>query len=106
MHCAGHVQWSRDYETTNYQKVWEEVRARLGITRKTCSIKGAIKWAYRDARGSRMHSKIGLLAILCSVYYIWQARNAMIFEGSQAVVTKTISIILLQVFKIFHNLAP
>ncbi|XP_031118753.1 uncharacterized protein LOC116022262 [Ipomoea triloba] len=88
------------------RQVWEEVRNGLGISRKTGSIKGAIKWAYRDARGSRLHSKIGPLAILCSVYHIWRTRNALIFEGTQAVASKTRTIIIYQVLRILYKIAP
>ncbi|XP_031124367.1 uncharacterized protein LOC116027080 [Ipomoea triloba] len=99
---SNHLFFSCDFS----KQVWEEVRAKLGITRKTCSLKGAIKWVYRDTRGSRVHSKIGPVAILCTVYHIWRTRNALLYDGIQAEVPKTIIIILQQVFKIAFKLAP
>ncbi|MDV3199971.1 MAG: reverse transcriptase domain-containing protein, partial [Candidatus Phytoplasma australasiaticum] len=72
MENINHLFFSCDFS----KQVWEEVRAELGITRCTTSIKSAIKWINRDVLGSRVHSKIGPLAILCTIYHIWLARRS------------------------------
>ncbi|GFZ10864.1 hypothetical protein Acr_22g0002620 [Actinidia rufa] len=44
------------------------------------TLKAATKWIIKEAKGMGIQAR----AIACTIYYIWEARNERIFEGSWA----------------------
>lgn len=61
--------------------VWNCIRGWLGINRAMTTIDSAIKWLKKEARGTAWFNKAKKIALACTVYHLWTARNAKIFEG-------------------------
>lgn len=59
--------------------VWTQIKLWFGISRAMSSILSAIKWLSKEARGSSWIRKVKRIALVCSVYQIWIARNRLIF---------------------------
>ncbi|GFZ20850.1 hypothetical protein Acr_29g0000120 [Actinidia rufa] len=52
----------------------------LGISRSMGTLKAAVKWIFKEARGTGIQAKAKRIGLACTVYYIWEARNERIFE--------------------------
>ncbi|PSS07587.1 LOB domain-containing protein [Actinidia chinensis var. chinensis] len=61
-------------------QVWSQIKQWLGITRAMTTLKSAVKWIIKEARGTWVKSKAKKIGLACSVYYIWETRNERIFE--------------------------
>ncbi|XP_057982366.1 uncharacterized protein LOC131167587 [Malania oleifera] len=63
------------------KEIWGQIKAWLGLRREMSSLKAALKWLHKEARGTGIQptgKKIGLAA---TVYLIWHFRNRRKFEG-------------------------
>lgn len=87
-------------------QVWDDIHSWLGLERRTTSIRSAVKWIKRVARGTRMHSKASQIAITCTVYHIWLARNAKVFENTTESVQGTINSVIKKTMKVIYDLYP
>ena len=69
-------------------------------------VTSALKWIRKEARGSSCRAKTRRMALACTVYHIWNARNRRIFEGHAQEVDVTVFKIKLQVYRALFSLFP
>jgi len=86
--------------------VWRRIRDWLGITRGMSSISSALKWIKKEARGSSASSIAKKVALPCTVYHIWNARNRRMFEGKVQEVEPIVFKIKLHIYKTLFSLDP
>ena len=81
--------------------VWREVRLWCGLQRQMTTLRSGIKWLRRCSRGTGFRARTQRLAFSCTVYYIWLARNRLIFELCMPVPSQIVHRIQTQVFRIY-----
>ncbi|KAK6122644.1 hypothetical protein DH2020_043620 [Rehmannia glutinosa] len=64
------------------KQVWIQIKKWLRITRAMNTIKSALKYMKKEARGTSWQSCAKKSAVACTVYHIWTARNRRLFEGT------------------------
>ncbi|GFY97543.1 hypothetical protein Acr_12g0000840 [Actinidia rufa] len=62
------------------RQIWSEIKVWLGFTRELNTLKAAVKWTIKKARGTGVQAIAKRIGIACSIYSIWKHRNARIFE--------------------------
>ncbi|GFY96655.1 hypothetical protein Acr_11g0009610 [Actinidia rufa] len=62
-------------------QIWSKIKSWLGISLAMQTIKAAVKWMIKEAKGTGFPAKIKRIALACTVYLIWGARNKSNFEG-------------------------
>ena len=87
-------------------QIWANVKSWLGITRAMQSLKAAVKWMIKEARGTGFPAKIKRIGLACTVYYIWEARNKRIFEGKIEQPEAISRRIQIQSYRILYSLFP
>ena len=70
------------------------------------TLKSVVKWIIKEARGTGIQSKAKKVALACSVYHIWEARNKRIFEGVIKQPEAIVRQIQMQVYRVMFNLYP
>ena len=70
------------------------------------TIKAAIKWMIKEARGTDFLSKIKKIALACTVHLIWGARNKRNFEGKIEHPEAIFRHIQIQTYRSIYNLFP
>ena len=86
--------------------IWARVREWLGISRAMSTVDSALKWIRRESRGSGRNAKARCMALACTVYHIWNARNRKMFEGQVLEVEVIIFKIKLHVYRTLYSLYP
>ena len=84
--------------------VWFLIKQWLKITRAMSTLKSATKWLIKEARGTGIQSKAKKVALACTVYHIWEARNKRIFEGVIKQPDAIVRQIQMQVYRVMFNL--
>ena len=69
-------------------------------------ISSALKWIRKESRGSSRRAKARCIALACTVYQIWNARNRRIFEGQVMEVGAIAFRIKLHVYRTLYSLFP
>lgn len=87
-------------------RVWNSIKDWLGITRAMTTLASALKWMKKEARGTTWHSKAKRIALASTVYYIWMARNRMIFENLRPHVESIVRRIKTHIYKVIFSLYP
>ena len=87
-------------------QIWTEIKNWLGITRAMHTLKAAVKWMIKEARGTGLPAKIKRISLACTVYHIWEARNKKIFEGKNVHPNAIIRQIQIQVYRTIYSLFP
>jgi len=87
-------------------RIWRQIKDWVGFRHSTASLASTVKWLRKEGRGSSWQSKAKQVAFACSVYYIWSARNRLIFEGQSILVDSIISRIKTQVYRIIFSMYP
>ena len=70
------------------------------------TLKAAVKWMIKEARGTGLPAKIKKISLACTVYHIWEARNQRNFEGKINQPEAIIRRIQIQVYKNIYSLFP
>jgi len=70
------------------------------------TISSALKWIKKEARGSSGRAKAKKVALACTVYHIWNARNRRMFEGQVQQVEPIVFKIKLHIYKTLFSLDP
>jgi len=99
--CFGHKE-SVDhlfFQCSFSAMVWRCIRDWLGISREMSTIFSALKWIKKEVKGSGSKTKAKKVALACTVYHIWNARNRKIFEGQTQEVVSTVFKIKLQIYR-------
>ena len=86
--------------------VWLDIKAWLGFTRELNSIKTAVKWTIKEARGTGVPAVAKRIGIVCTVYCIWKHRNAKIFDGKCFHPSSIIRDIKMQNCRSLHGFYP
>lgn len=94
------------YACPTTRAVWDGVRSWLGVSRQMSTIDSAIKWIKKDYGGGRPVSKMLRLSFCATIYYIWQARNAAVFERNQANPQAILARVKLSTYRVLYRLYP
>ncbi|GFY81203.1 hypothetical protein Acr_01g0010120 [Actinidia rufa] len=86
------------------KQVWTQIKQWLGITRAMNTLKAAVKWLIKEARGTGVQAKVKKIGLACTVYYLWEARNLRIFEGKIKHPEAIVRGIQIQVFRVIEGL--
>ena len=87
-------------------QIWANVKRWLGISRAMQTLKAAVKWMIKEARGTGFPAKIKRIGLACTVYYIWEARNKRLFEDKIEQPEAISRRIQIQSYKILYSLFP
>ena len=68
------------------------------------TIKAAVKWMIKEARGIGPPARIKKINLACTIYHIWGARNKRIFEGKNELLEAIIRHIQIKVYRSIYNL--
>ena len=85
------------------RQVWSTIKIWLGLHRTLSTLKEAVKWIIKEARGTSIQAKVKKLGLANTIYFLlWEVRNLRIFEGKvqtpEAVIRK------IQIF-VYHVLS-
>ncbi|XP_057951075.1 uncharacterized protein LOC131145916 [Malania oleifera] len=62
-------------------EIWSRIRKWLGIRKAMSTIKAAVKWLHKEAKGNGVHSAGKRIGLAATVYCIWHFRNRKRFES-------------------------
>lgn len=85
---------------------WDRIREWCGFQKCTIAIKSSIKWIKRLHKGTRIGSKRIILSLVCTIYHIWRARNAIIFYSNVLPCDTIIKCIIKDVCSLLYSLYP
>ena len=88
------------------KQIWEAIKRWLGITRAMHTLKAAVKWLIKEARGTGFPATFKRISLACTVYHIWMARNKRVFEGKIDLPESIIRRIQIHVFRCIYALYP
>ncbi|XP_019225731.1 PREDICTED: uncharacterized protein LOC109207296 [Nicotiana attenuata] len=80
-----------EVETTNHlfftcsfsTQIWTAMLEWLRIYRQVMTWEHELKWAEQHCRGRSANAEIYKMMLAGSIYYIWQERNARVFQATQ-----------------------
>ena len=78
----------------------------MGLHRALSTLKAAVKWAFKEAKGTGIQPKAKRLGIACTTYYLWEARNLRAFERKVQAPEEVIRKIQVAVYRVIHHLYP
>ncbi|GFS32294.1 hypothetical protein Acr_00g0021820 [Actinidia rufa] len=87
-------------------QIWATVKSWLRISRTMQTLKAAVKWMIKEARGTGFPAKIKRIGLACTVYYIWEARKKRLFEDKIEQPEAISRRIQIQTYKILYSLFP
>ena len=85
------------------QQIWAEIRDWLGFSRALTTLKAAAKWIVKEARGTAVQAVAKQLGFAATVYCIWKARNARMYEGKVLHTSGIVRDIKMQVYRALHG---
>lgn len=88
------------------RQVWSKIKSWLGLHRSLTTLKAAVKWVIKEARGTGIQAKMKKLALASSTYFLWEARNLRIFEGKVQSPEAVIRKIQISVYGVLNYLHP
>lgn len=91
---------------TFVRAVWAKVRCWLGINREMTTLLSVIKRIKKDFRGALIKSKVVVIALASTVYFIWKMRNEATFTNKATDVSFVFSTIQYNVYSIIYSLYP
>ena len=94
------------FHYTIVRQIWAEIKEWLGLSRALTTLKATTKWISKEGRGTGVPAVAKKLGFASTVYCVWKARNAKIFEGKTSRNTDIIRDIKLQVFRGLHETFP
>ena len=86
--------------------IWSEVCAQFRLPTTLTTIESALSWLRSRARGSNCLSRARVLSLSATVYYIWHARNARIFDSNQIPADSLIRLITTHVYRLLYARFP
>lgn len=69
------------FECRITSSIWNNIKLWLGIRVGNSTILSTIKWCKRSRTGAAIKNKARRCALTAIVYFIWKARNLLVFEG-------------------------
>ena len=88
------------------RQVWVDIKTWLGFTRELNTIKAAVKWTIKEARGTGVQAIAKRMGIACTVYCIWKHRNGKIFDGKATQPACIVRDIKMQTYRSLHGYFP
>ncbi|GFS35505.1 hypothetical protein Acr_00g0040240 [Actinidia rufa] len=85
------------------RQIWSPIKSWLGFRRTLSTLKAAVKWSIKEARGTGIQSKAKRLGIACTTYFVWEARNLRLFEGRVQAPEAVIRKIQISVYRVLIN---
>ena len=70
------------------------------------TLKAAVKWMIKEARGTGFPAKIKRIGLACTVYYIWKTQNKRLFEDKIEQPEAIARRIQIQSYRILYSLFP
>lgn len=86
--------------------LWLQVKEWVGLKRRMSTMASALKWMKKEVKGKGWKTKAKRMAFAATVYYIWKARNALVFEGRRIKVEECISGVKTTVYTLIMRLYP
>ena len=87
-------------------EIWTKIKSWLRISRGMQTLKAAVKWLIKEARGTGAPAKIKRISLASTVYHLWEARNQRNFEGKIKHPEAIVRRIQIQVYRCMYNLFP
>ena len=56
-------------------QIWSQIKHWLSISKSMQTLKAAVKWLTKEARGTGPQAKAKKIDLAFTVYYLWEARN-------------------------------
>ncbi|XP_057509147.1 uncharacterized protein LOC130791836 [Actinidia eriantha] len=94
------------FQCSFVRQVWNAIKGWLGFHITLSTVKAAVKWSIKEARGTGIHSKAKSLGIACTTYFLWEARNLKTFEGKVQAPEAVIRKIQVSVYRVLNNFHP
>lgn len=86
--------------------IWSEICQSFRMPAALTSIDLALSWLRTHARGSSCLNRARVYSLSATVYYIWHARNARIFEGNEIPTASLIRLITIHVYRLLYARFP
>ncbi|XP_020270900.1 uncharacterized protein LOC109846087 [Asparagus officinalis] len=84
-------------------EIWNRVMEWLGFNWKSCYWNQLIHWFTVRLRGRGLKQKLKRLALIATIYYIWQERNARIFRQQSRNPDQMVKLIQTEIWIIMLN---
>ena len=78
--------------------------ARFGLPQVTGSLKSVARWLGKNAREKSCKARARIFCFSATVYFIWHARNARLFDGKVIADTMLAQMIIAHVYILLHSL--
>ncbi|KAK6160826.1 hypothetical protein DH2020_004207 [Rehmannia glutinosa] len=85
--------------------LWNRIKAWLKIHRSMSTLASAIKWIRKD-KADPILKKARAVAFCCSIYHIWKARNAHVFDGDPFSYEAVFKKIQFHVYQVIYSIFP
>ena len=82
--------------------IWREIRQRFRMPLTLTSIEEALSWLRTHARGLHCLDRARVYAVSTTIYYIWHARNARVFEGNDIPTAALVRLVLIHVYRLLY----
>lgn len=92
------------FRCTFVKAIWKRIQDWLNITRSMSTLSSAIKWIKKDYKGSLINSKAVNIVLAANVYFVWMARNQILFAGKSICVNAIVSSIQSHVYTVLGSL--
>ncbi|XP_057953981.1 uncharacterized protein LOC131148278 [Malania oleifera] len=84
-------------------EVWRIIREWLGLKRSMTTIKAAVKWMHKEAKGKNIQAAGRTITLAAIVYYIWNFGNKSRFEGHSIYLLELVKVIQRHTFTTIFN---
>lgn len=91
------------FECPYSQDVWREISDRFKLPGTLSSLSGTLVWLGEHARGRSCLARARVYALSATVYFIWHARNARVFDNNLIPVEVVARLIATHVFRLLHD---
>ena len=88
------------------RQIWAQIRSWLGVSREMSTVESSLKWIKKEHRGTSIRSRAVLLAFSATIFEIWRARNALVFDSDTITRESIIARIKLATYRVMYTLFP
>lgn len=94
------------FECSYSKEIWGVVCRQFKVTSRATSIHSALTWLGDKAIGKGRRRCVRLLTLSATVYYIWFARNAKVFDNNSIPAAAISRLVIGHVFRLLHEAFP
>ena len=88
------------------RQIWAQIRSWLGVSREMSTVESSLKWIKKEHQGTSIRSRAVLLAFSATIFEIWRARNALVFDSDTITRESIIARIKLATYRVMYTLFP